>query len=73
MKRSNGTNSQAFKQRYRSRRKFSFRTYNRNSNIPFENKKDEFTAQVKIEKKKYSWENLVSAIEELYEESITIK
>lgn len=30
-----------------------------------ENQKEEFTAQVKIEKKKYSWENLVCAIEEL--------
>ncbi|MBS4027062.1 MAG: glycosyltransferase [Ignavibacteriales bacterium] len=30
-----------------------------------ENKKEEFTEQVKIEKKKYSWENLVKAMEEL--------
>ncbi|MBM4166365.1 MAG: glycosyltransferase [Ignavibacteria bacterium] len=30
-----------------------------------ENKKEEFAAQVKIEKQKYLWENLVNAIEEL--------
>ncbi len=32
-----------------------------------EGKKERFTEQVKIEKRKYSWENLVIAIEELYQ------